>query len=308
MKYGIIKDQFGNPHKFAKVILGAFPFGSIISEELSFQAMDYYRGQGGNVIDTARVYCDFIENGSGASEKTVGKWIKERNCRNEFYIISKGSHPAISNMQKSRLSPEEISYDLGESLKALEMDCIDLYFLHRDDEKIPVKNIMDSLHGHVAAGRIKMLGASNWRIERILEANEYAIANGKTPFVVSEIQWSYAYCSKEIFGDSTVVCMDGQQHQQYLKAGIPVLAFTSQAGGLFSAGYQQDLSDIAPKHKKYHCEENVKRYQKLLETCAAKGITPTRACLEYIIDNEVNGFAIVGCTKLEQLQDSLKGI
>ena len=308
MKYGIIKDQFGKSHKFAKVILGAFPFGSIMSEEPSFEAMDYYRSQGGNVLDTARIYCEFLENGSGASEKSVGKWLKERGCRSEFYIISKGSHPDIADMQKSRLSSEEIDYDVHESLKALQTDYIDLYFLHRDDESVPVKSIMDSLHEQVAAGRLKMLGASNWRIERILEANEYALANGKTPFVASQIQWSYAYCSKEIFGDNTVMCMDDQQYQQYLKSEIPVLAFTSQAGGLFSAGYQPDLSDIAEKHKKYYCEENVKRYQELLKACEAKSTTPTQACLEYIIDNEVNGFAIVGCTKLEQLKDSLKGV
>jgi aryl-alcohol dehydrogenase-like predicted oxidoreductase len=308
MKYGIIKDQFGNSHKFSKIILGAFPFGTFMSEELSFQIMDYYRSQGGNAIDTARIYCEFIENCSGASEKTVGKWIKERDCRNEFYIISKGSHPEISNMQKSRLSSDEINYDVEESLKALQTDYIDLYFLHRDDEKVPVKSIMDSLHEHVAAGRLKMLGASNWRIERILEANEYAVANKKTPFVASQIQWSYAYCSREIFGDSTVVCMDGQQYQQYLQSEIPVLAFNSQAGGLFLAGYQPNLSDISKKHKGFLCEENVKRYRVLLEICAAKNITPTQACLEYITDNNVNGFAIVGCSKLEQLQDSLNGI
>ncbi len=305
MKYGMIKDQNGIWHKLSKIILGAVKFGTDMSEELSFQVLDLYRDNGGNVIDTARCYCDWLENGHGVSEKTVGKWLTERDCREEFMLITKGGHPPMSDMEQSRLTKHDIFSDINESLEALRTDYIDLYFLHRDDEKVPVKTIMDSLDELVKLGKIRMVGASNWRAERILEANDYARRSGKTPFVASQIQWSYAVAKgKEAFGYGTL-SMDDQQHQIYLKAEIPVLAYTSQANGVFSCGYKEDLSDIAKKHEVFYSEGNIELYQKLIKYCKKNEITPTQAALDYIIKNELNGFAIVGCSKLEQLQEIL---
>lgn len=309
MRYGILKDHKGNQHKFSKIILGGVPFGTVLSEEESFQVMDYYRAQGGNVIDTARVYCDWLENGHGASEMMVGRWLKDRGCREEFIIETKGGHPPLVNMEQSRMTKEDIVFDVEESLKALQIDYIDLFFLHRDDERVSVQVIVDILDELVTSGKIRMIGASNWRVERIIEANAYAMANGKTPFIASQIQWSYAKATaKETFNDPTVLCMDDQQYQLYLETHIPVLAYTALANGVFSSGYKSDLTDIAPKHKKYYNEENVRRYQELLKLCEDKDITPTKAALEYIIDNQLDSFAIVGCSKLEQLQDTLKTV
>jgi aryl-alcohol dehydrogenase-like predicted oxidoreductase len=305
MKYEIIRDQDGNQHKLSKIVLGVVNFGTTMPEELSFQAMDLYRHNGGNVIDTARFYCDWLESGHGISEKTVGKWLDERNCREEFIIVTKGGHPPLTDMQHSRLTKQDIFSDVSDSLEALRTDYIDLYFLHRDDESIPVEKIMDPLDELIKLGKVRMIGASNWRVERILEANEYAKKNGKTPFTASQIQWSYAVANrKEAFGYGTI-SMDDQQYQLYLKTGIPVLAYTSQAGGVFARGYKEDLSDIAKKHEIYYSKENILRYQSLLKFCKENNVTPTQAALNYIIEDKLNGFAIVGCSKLEQLQEVL---
>ncbi len=308
MKYGIIRDQNRKEHKLSKIILGAAPFGTTMSEELAFQAMDLYRHHSGNVIDTARVYCDWLEEGHGVSEQTVGKWLDIRNCREEFIIVTKGGHPPLSDMPHSRLAKEDIFFDVDESLTALRTDYIDLYFLHRDDERIPVKIIMDYLDELITVGKVRMIGASNWSMGRILEANNYARKNNKTPFVASQIQWSYAVAQgKEAFGYGTV-SMNDQQYQLYLQAGIPVLAYTSQANGVFSRGYKEDLSDIAEKHQKYYSKENIRRYQELLKICKENNATPTQVALEYVIDNKLNGFAIAGCSNLEQLQEILKTV
>jgi aryl-alcohol dehydrogenase-like predicted oxidoreductase len=208
-------------------------------------------------------------------------------------------------MRHSRLTKQDIFSDVNESLEALCTDYIDLYFLHRDDESIPVEKIMDPLDELIQSGKVRMIGASNWRAERILEANDYAKKNGKTPFTASQIQWSYAVANdKEAFGYGTV-SMDDQQYQLYLKAGIPVLAYSSQANGVFARGYKEDLSDIAKKHEIYYSKENILRYQRLLKLCKENNDTPTQAALNYIIENKLNGFAIVGCSKLEQLQEIL---
>ena len=308
MDYGYIKDQNGVSHKCSKVILGAAPLGTTIPRKSAFAVLDLFRNNGGNMIDTARVYCDWLEGGHGVSEKTVGLWIKERDCREEVFISTKGGHPFLESMETSRLTKADILYDIEESLKALQTDYIDFYFLHRDDETIPVEEIIDLLTEVVESGKIRMIGVSNWRIERILAANEYARKYQKTPFVVSQLQWSYAKASgKDMFGTGTI-SMNEQQYQQYLLSDIPVFAYTSQGSGVFSQGYKEDLSDIKEKHRKYYSQENIERYQILKNNCEERAISPTQFALEYITKDSLNGFAIVGCSKIEQLQDVLKGL
>ncbi len=307
MRFADIKDHNGNEIAVSRIILGTALFGAAMSREESFDIMDTYFAHGGRAFDTARVYSDWLPNGHNASERTVGEWIRARDCRSEVVLMTKGAHPSFADMHKSRLSPEEIRADFHESLRILQTDYVDVYFLHRDDEAVPVSVIVDTLDEFVKTGKARMLGASNWRAERILEANEYARASGRTPFSVSEIQWSYAVCTpRESFGDDTLVCMDEKQMELYRRSGIPVFAFSSQAHGVFSCGYKEDLSDLADKHKCFYSEENVQRYQALLKKCRETGRTPSQTALDYITENdEVKGFAIVGCSKKAQLLEAL---
>ena len=88
---------------------------------------------------------------------------------------------------------------------------------------------------------------------------------------------------------------------------LAVMAYSSQAGGVFSRGYRPDLSDAAPKHRRYVTAENIRRYGALLARCAAEpGMTPSRVVLEHVTKcPRVNGFALVGASSTEQLEASL---
>lgn len=307
MKSSCIQNQNGEKISLSKIILGTVPFGTTMNKEASFAIMDLYYEHGGRTFDTARVYCDWLPGGHGTSERTLGEWVKARGLREEVVLITKGAHPPISDIHCSRVNPQEMRKDLEDSLQTMQTDYIDLYFLHRDDEKVPVSVIMDTLHEFVKEGKVRMIGASNWRIDRILEANAYAKENGKTPFAASEIQWSYAVCTPETIGDRTLICMNNEEYAKYKEAGIPVLAFTSQAYGMFSKGYKGDLSDMSDKHARFYSEENVKRYQKLLQICRETGCTPSDVALKYITENkDIDGYAVVGCSRKEQLLESMK--
>jgi len=298
-------DVMNNPIEISKIILGGVPFGSTISKDKSFEIMDFYLSMGGNTIDTARVYCDWLQDGKGVSEKTIGQWMKSRNNRKNVNIITKGGHPLLNSMNTSRLSENEIKLDINLSLQALQTDYVDLYLLHRDDVNLPVSDIMDTLDNLVKEGKTRAIGASNWTVDRIKKANEYARLNNKTSFIISEIQWSLANCNTKIFSDDTMICMDQSEYQKYQKLGMPVIAFTSQAGGLFSCGYKPDLSDAAQKHKKYVTSENISIYKNLLTFCDKKNYKPSATQLNYIMDNELSAAAIIGCSSLEQLKDSM---
>nr|MBA2760335.1 aldo/keto reductase [Chloroflexia bacterium] len=90
--------------------------------------------QGGRTFDTAHGY------GMGKSERALGAWLASRGVRDQTVILGKGAHPYDG---RDRVTPEDITSDLHESLDRMGVDVIDLYVLHRDNPDVPVGPIVD---------------------------------------------------------------------------------------------------------------------------------------------------------------------
>ena len=173
--------------------LGTGNFGAALDQDAAFALLDAYLDQGGNFLDSAQVYCDWIpDNERSSSEKIIGRWMKERRNRDRLVIATKGAHPDLATMQIPRMSRAEIEADLHASLRHLQTDVIDLYWLHRDDPARPVAEILETLNAAVQAGKIRAFGCSNWRAERLQAANEYAATHGLHGFVASQVLWNLA--------------------------------------------------------------------------------------------------------------------
>lgn len=305
MKYLSIKLPEGYMD-ISKIALGTDYFGMTVSEETSLRLLDFYSDAGGNCIDTARMYASWLPGGEGVSEKTVGRWLKTRGSRNKVIISTKGGHPALEQMDRGRLSRKEIESDLDESLMTLGVNEIDLYWLHRDDITRPVEDIMDTLSILISKGKVRAVGCSNWRAERIEEANRFARHNGLAPFCASQIQWSLATSTPEAHDDPTIVCMNEKEYAWYLKESFPVFAYSSQAKGFFARASAQGLDAINQKaYTRFCTPENIARLERVKEYASQNGLTHTAAALGYILCNKVPAIAIVGCKKEEQLMDSL---
>ena len=143
------------------VCLGSGPFGTAVKPTDAFAMLDAFVERGGNFLDTARIYADWIPGGQNASEKTLGAWLQANGLRNRIVLATKGAHPDLKTMHISRLSPEDIAADVAASLHYLQTDRIDLYWLHRDDTALPVGEIVDALNQQAQAGRIRYYGCSN---------------------------------------------------------------------------------------------------------------------------------------------------
>jgi aryl-alcohol dehydrogenase-like predicted oxidoreductase len=185
--------------------LGTVPFGSTMSEKDSFGLLDAYLHLGGNFIDTANVYADWIPGEKSTSEKTIGKWLKSRQNRQQLIVATKGGHPDLNLLHVPRISKGNIIHDLHESLRHLQTDYIDLYWLHRDDPKVPVEEILMTLEEQVQSGKIKYYGCSNWTAFRIKEAQKVAASLGTKGFVASQPMWSLAVPNYEHMTDKTLV-------------------------------------------------------------------------------------------------------
>ena len=295
--------------KVSVIGLGVGGFGSDVSQDLSWTILDAFFERGGNIADSAHIYAAWLPNGLGASERTLGGWVRSRGVEKEFVVGTKGGHPNLDTMHISRLSPEEITQDLHESLDRLGMDHIDLYYLHRDDPAIPVAEILDVLNRHISSGLIRGIGASNWSVARIEESRQVCRERGWMGFCASQIGWSLAQVNPAMQGHTGCLFMDEATMRYHESTLLPVMGFSSQALGFFTEryhpggeGYQTPRGEIVAKY--YANEENFGRQARAEDLAARLGCSPNQVGLAYLSSQKFPGGGVVGTYRVEQVVES----
>jgi aryl-alcohol dehydrogenase-like predicted oxidoreductase len=243
----------------------------------------------------------------GVSEQTLGEWMRLRQSRDRVIISTKGGHPSIPDWAR-RITEADIRADMEDSLRYLGTDHVDIYFLHRDDESKPVEAIMPILDTLVREGKTRLIGASNWTVARINEANAFARANGMAEFSVSQIFHNAAFINKEGVYDPTLVAMDPTEHEGYEVNGLPVMAYTAQAQGLFShirhKGYEGLNEGMTRTYLNPATQE---RAERILAVAAKTGLSPTAVSLAYLLhDRRVKTFPILGISRVERLEEAVR--
>lgn len=290
----------------SQIALGTSVFDTRdISRDTAYALLDAYMKAGGNFIDTAHIYADWFPGTKSSSEKFLGQWMKSTGVRDQIVLATKGAHPFLSSMNMSRMSPQEIATDVNESLEYLQVDTIDLYWLHRDDTTRPVGEILESLNEHIRAGKIRAIGCSNWRPARIQESLDYANANALQPFVANQPMWSLAVPNIADWPDKTITAMDKETFALHQRTNMAVVAWSSQARGFFTklaAG--KTLSD--GERKLYGNETNTRRLERAKTLAEKYNVSITHIALSYLLSQPFPTFPIIGCRTLDQLHDSLQ--
>lgn len=287
------------------ICLGSSNFGNGIAPADAFQLLDAYVACGGNFIDTAAVYANWLPGEKNSSEKTIGRWLARSGQRSRTVVATKGAHPDLATMHISRMSPAEIVDDLETSLRNLQTDWLDLYWLHRDDTARPVAEILDTLHSQVVAGKIRYFGCSNWRVERIAAAQAYAAQKGITGFVANQMRWSLAQINPTALGDPTTVAMDRETLAFHQQTGIAAIPYSSQAGGYFQK--LAEGREIRPNQQKvYGLPENRDRLARLQSLSQETGHSVSQLVLAYLTNQPFATIPIVGCRTVAQVEDSMR--
>lgn len=303
MKY---LDFFGK--RLARIALGCDHYGASISEQTAMQQLDIYYQKGGNLLDTALIYGQEKTRGPSTSEQVLGKWLRTNNLHGQVIVASKGCHPYKEDMHRSRINEKDMMLDISRSLEQLKTDCLDIWFFHRDNPSMGGDEIIDLGSLLIDKKLVKHLGVSNWRTERIEAANVWAKAHGKTPFTISEIQWSLAHCTPESWGDDTLVCMTEEQRLWYEKEQMPVMCFAPQAKGLFSkllSGREAALSETAKR--RFLTKENLALAPKVQALSEQLQASPAAITMAYLTSQRNPTIAIAGSSRIEQITDTLGG-
>lgn len=292
--------------RVSRVCLGTGHFGGIFTEAEAFALMDEFFRLGGNFIDSAHVYCNWIaDNPRSSSEKMIGNWLTSRGVRDQMIIATKGAHPDLSSMHIPRMSRAEISQDVDESLEYLQTDRIDLYFLHRDDPSREVGEIVDSLNAQVAAGKIRYFGASNWTPARLQAAQEYAQQNGFMGFAANQPLWGLTLSNMHNIPDKTIVQLDEAGIEFHQRTGMAVIPYSSQGHGFFGKMASVGRENISKGDIRQFDNDTNTRRLPLIQALAAKyGVGINHIVLAYLYAQPFVTVPIIGPRRLDQLQDS----
>ena len=259
----------------------------------SDKLLDTYVEAGGNFFDTAHMYCHWLPGGNGLSEISIGDYVHRRGLK-DVTIATKGGCASLWRYRKidDLFSPGRLIADIDDSLGRLETDTIQLYYMHRDDPRVPVSEIMDTLHAEIARGRIRYIGASNWRVERLAEANDYARSRSLQPFVLVEPNWCLA-AHKVRFGLNSPGQIDW-----YRRTNMPVAPFSPTAQGFFTG-------PATASDKAYGTPENYARRERATALAEKYKVSPTQIALAWLLNHPFPVFPILGTSNLERLKEGI---
>jgi aryl-alcohol dehydrogenase-like predicted oxidoreductase len=209
--------------------LGTMTFGAEADEVTSHAILDDYVAAGGNFIDTADVY------GAGVSEEIIGRWLAAHPTQREQVVTAtKGRFSMGGGPNDLGTSRRHLGRALDASLRRLGVEHIDLYQMHAWDVVTPLEETLRFLDDAVRSGKIAYYGFSNFLGWQLTKAVHVARANGFTPPVT--LQPQYSLLVREIESEIVPACLD---------ADIGLLPWSPLAGGWLTGKYQRDTEPKA---------------------------------------------------------------
>ena len=213
--------------EIAPLVLGGNVFGWTADRDASFAVLDAFVAGGGTMIDTADVYSAWAPGHQGGeSESMIGAWLKASGKRDDVLIATKvGMLPGEGG---EKLAPARIAAACEASLTRLGTDRIDLYFAHQDDEATPQEAALQAFGKLVDAGKVRVLGASNFKAARLKSANEKARAAGLPHY--QALQPEYNLISRAKF--------EGELQDYCVEENIGVVPYFGLASGFLTGKYR----------------------------------------------------------------------
>lgn len=286
----------------SNICMGTAVFGSALSEETAFAFLDHFWELGGNFLDTARIYGDWVPGTErSTSEKTIGKWMKARCIGAEMIVATKGGTEA--GAQTVFLGRTDLIRQIEESCRNLQLDSIPLYYLHRDDLALPVEEIIDTLFTQQDRGLLQYLGCSNWTAERIAAANSYAASCGRSGFTAISNRWSLARCRTGA-GDPTMVDMSDELYAFHRDTGIAAVPFSSTATGYLSK-LTEGLSVSDYQTMCYGLPENQELAERVKILATKKSVSAAQIAIAYFYSQPFLSIPITAFSNFRQMEEAV---
>jgi aryl-alcohol dehydrogenase-like predicted oxidoreductase len=275
--------------------LGTMMFGGPTSADDSIRIMHAALDRGTQFFDTANVY-----NG-GASEETVGKAIADR--RQSVVLATKGRQPTGEGPNQGNAGRRHLMQAVEDSLRRLQTDYIDLYYVHTPDYQTPVEETLRALDDLVHSGKVHYLGCSNVRAWRLCEALWTSDRCNLHRYVC--VQPLYNLVNRDIEVELLPLC------REY---GLGVVSYSPLARGILTAKYRPGeapppesraaRNDRRLQQAEWR-EESLAAAQQVAAHCRQRGVSPSQFALAWCLANPLITSIIAGPKTIEQWEDNL---
>lgn len=290
-----------NGPNVSRLSLGTMTFGAETDEAEAFRQLDYFADYGGNFIDTADVYS------GGVSEEIIGRWIKQRGGLGNMILATKGrfAPPSGSNGGSRRA----IVKSLEASLRRLQVEAIDVYYMHGWDIHTDITETVSSLGDLIRAGKIHNIAWSNvsgWQIQKIVSTCDQL----GVPRPVA-VQPQYNLLDRGVELEVLPCCLDN---------GIALAPWSPLGGGWLTGKYSRQMEPTGKTRLGENPSRGVEAYSSrntdktycvldTLDTIATHHQCPmSQVALAWLLSRPSVATLLIGARTLEQLQGNLESI
>jgi aryl-alcohol dehydrogenase-like predicted oxidoreductase len=277
------------------VVFGGNVFGWTVDEARSYELLDAFVDRGFNCIDTADVYSAWVPgNEGGESETIIGKWLKQTGKRDQVVLLTKVGFEMKSGGKG--LAKKYILEEVEQSLKRLQTDRIDLYQSHTDDQSVPLEETLEAYAQLIDAGKVRYIGASNYKGARLAEAEDLA-EREKLP-AYKTLQPEYNLYDRQGYEQDLAPVAE--------KYGLGVIPYFSLASG-FLTGKYQSAEDAKGKNRetrvqKYFDERGMKILKALKKVSEETGAGQAAVSLAWLLAQPTITAPIASATSTAQLE------
>lgn len=277
--------------------LGTMTFGAQTEEKEAINIIDYAIDQGINFIDTADIYNNRV------SERIVGKALKGK--RQDIILATKVGFKNGSNPNDYGLNRRHILKTIDESLKNLQTDYIDIYYMHRMDPKVEFEETLETMTTLIRSGKVRYLGISNFPAWQLCEMMWMTKQKDLIPPIVT--QNMYNLLTRDIEAE-LVPCMD--RH----KIGLTI--YNPIAGGMLSGKYDFTKKPegntrfaLKPNYMdRYWHEDNFDAIRKFEDIATANNMSLLALSYQWCLSHSFVDSVICGVSKLEQLKQNIEAV
>jgi aryl-alcohol dehydrogenase-like predicted oxidoreductase len=285
--------------RVSPLCLGAMTFGEDwgwgASVEDSCAIIDRYLELGGNFIDTANMYT------KGHSEKIIGDLLGGSTRRDRVVIATKFTGNLFrKDPNGGGAGRKAVVQQCEQSLRRLQTDFIDLYWMHTWDRFTPIEETMRALDDLVAAGKVRYVGVSDTPAWKVAQANLLAQMRGFSPFVGLQVEYSLLRRTVE-----------GELIPMAQELGLGVTPWSPLASGVLTGKFARDgklRSERGGFAEQYLTEDNFKIVDLVVDAAKTIGSTPARVALRWVQGQPGVTSTIVGARRLDQLEENLAAL
>ena len=296
--------------RVSRLCLGTMTFGStawrpwVLPEDASRPFIRRALDAGVNFFDTADMYS------RGVSEEIVGRALADYATRDQVVIATKAFFPMGDGPNDRGLSRKHLFDAVDASLRRLGTDHVDLYQIHRFDPHTPIEETLEALNDVVRAGKARYVGASSmyaWQFARMLQVSE---RRGWARFASMQNHYNLVYREEE--REMLPLCR---------AEGVGIIPWSPLARGFLAgnraraagAGGERGGETLRARTDEYaqslyYADSDFRVVDRVVEIARARGVTPARVALAWILAQPGVTAPIIGATKVEQLDDAVAAL